>query len=333
MKKYLGIFMICLLSLSWAVDKTGSTAAKFLSIGAGSRAIGMGGAFTSIANDASAMYWNPAGIARLNRNEFLVNHTRWLADIWYDYLGVTIRPMPDVVLGFNITAVTMGEMDVTRYGNEETGETFKAGSWAFGVTFATNLTDRFSIGFNGKFIREYIANNNASGFALDVGTLFDTPFGFRLGASISNFGPKMQMRGIDLLYPIDIDPGQSGENQSVVGQIDTDKFDLPLLLRVGISDDIIMPTGTRFTWSVDANHPNDNSEYVNAGLEMGLLNEMVFLRAGSKTIFINDREERLTLGAGLKYSLSGMSVLVVDYAYETTNRLGNVHKFTLSLNY
>ena len=85
----------------------------------------------------------------------------------------------------------MGEMEVTRYGNEDTGEKFSASDHAFGLTYALNLTDRFSIGFNGKLIQEKIANNYANGFALDLGTLFKTPYGFRLGTSISNFGPKM----------------------------------------------------------------------------------------------------------------------------------------------
>ena len=68
-----------------------------------------------------------------------------------------------------------------------------------------NLTDRFSVGFNGKYIQEKIANNHAKGWALDIGTLFETPYGFRLGTSISNFGPIMRMTGDDLLVAVDID--------------------------------------------------------------------------------------------------------------------------------
>ena len=57
------------LSCIYAVDKTGTTAAKFLSIGVGSKAVAMGGAFTSIADDATAMYWNPAGLSYFNTKE------------------------------------------------------------------------------------------------------------------------------------------------------------------------------------------------------------------------------------------------------------------------
>jgi hypothetical protein len=327
------IILLIITSSLYPVDKTGTTAAKFLSIGAGAKAVSMGGAFTSIANDPSAMYWNPAGIATLKSNALLVNHTNWLADISYDYVGVVIQTTPSTTFGVNLTAITMGEMEITRYDNENTGETFKAASWAFGVTFATRLTDRFSIGFNGKLLREIIANESASGIAMDVGTLFDTPFGFRLGASISNFGPKMQMDGPDLLYPINLLPNMHGDNESVVGEIATDKFDLPLILRVGVSDDIAVGNIGRITWAIDANHPNDNTEYVNVGIEIALLNEMVFIRGGSKGIYMKDREEDYTVGMGINYPISGISNLTVDYAFELMNHLGNVHKFTLGISF
>ena len=51
------------------VTKVGTTAAKFLSIPVGARAVGMGGAFVAVADDASSLYWNPAGIARLSQSE------------------------------------------------------------------------------------------------------------------------------------------------------------------------------------------------------------------------------------------------------------------------
>ena len=105
----------------------------------------------------------------------------------------------------NTIPVTMDEMEVTRYGNENTGETFSAADFAFGSTYSMSLTDRFSVGINGKYIQQSISNSHARGFALDLGTLFDTPFGFRLGTSISNFGPKLKMTGDDLLIGADVD--------------------------------------------------------------------------------------------------------------------------------
>lgn len=325
---------LALIGTGFAVTKTGTTAAKFLSIGAGSKAISMGGAFTAVADDASAMYWNPAGISRIKSPEFLVNHTKWVADISFNYLGY-VQPLQNgAAFGLNVTAVTMNEMDVTAYGSDEfTGETFGAGQYALGVSYGMQLTDRFSIGANGKYINEHISNEKASSIAIDIGTLFDTPYGFRLGTSISNFGPKMKMTGKDLLVRVDVAQNMAGDNQSINGLIDTDYFDLPLLLRVGISGDFAVQKIAAITWAVDALHPNDNSEYLNAGVQVGFFGNQLVFRGGSKAIFMNDREERFTLGAGLNYPLKTGGKFYFDYAYELMTHLGDLHKFTLRMTF
>ena len=166
---YLTIVIIFLSVNLFAVDKTGTMAAKFVSTSIGSQAAGIGGAFTSIANDGSAMYWNPAGISFNQLRKFYVNHSNWIADISFDYLSLSIPINENNYIGINVTSVTMGEMEVTRYGNEDTGETFSASDHAFGITYSMNLTDKFSIGLNGKFIQEKIANRKNF-----KGTLFAT---------------------------------------------------------------------------------------------------------------------------------------------------------------
>ena len=91
MKKiYIYVRILFTLAMVYGVNKTGTTAAKFLSIGVGAKATGMGGAFTSIADDATAMYWNPAGLGFYNTKEVYFNHSNWIADISFDYFGFTI---------------------------------------------------------------------------------------------------------------------------------------------------------------------------------------------------------------------------------------------------
>ncbi|MEK9138460.1 MAG: PorV/PorQ family protein, partial [Bacteroidota bacterium] len=188
------------------VTKVGTTAAKFLSIPVGARALGMGGAFVAVANDASAMYWNPSGLASITQSEAVFAHANWLADIDFNYGGV-IMPMEDVgIIGVNFTSLSMAEMERTTEDRPEgTGQYFSAGSFAVGVSYAKKLTDWFSIGGNVKYINEHIWNSSATGFAVDVGTLFTTPFpGLKFGVAISNFGTKMRMTGDDLLVQKDI---------------------------------------------------------------------------------------------------------------------------------
>ena len=322
-----------LLSFAFPVDKSGTMAAKFLSARIGPKAVAMGGAFTAIANDGSAMYWNPAGIGYNRIRNIYVNHSDWIADISFDYFSISVPLKNSHVLGINITSVTMGEMEVTRYGNEDTGETFSASDHAFGITYAMNLTDRFSVGFNGKYIQEKIANNHAKGWALDLGTLFETPYGFRLGTSISNFGPKMRMTGDDLLVAVDIDESIHGNNESVTGYLATDQFDLPLILRVGISDDIKFGQVARITWALDANSPNDNASYINAGFEIGLLGDLFTLRGGVNSLFLVDKEQEFALGFGVKAPGLIKQQLHINYCFEALTHLGDTHQLSLEIIY
>ena len=317
----------------YGVNKTGTTAAKFLSIEVGSNAVGMGGAYTSIANDATAMYWNPAGLSFHDTKEVYFNHANWIADISFDYFGITFPMNNKSVLGFNLTSVTMDEMEVTRYGNENTGETFRAADYAIGSTYALNLTDRFSVGFNGKYIQQSIANSHAKGFALDFGTLFITPFGFTLGTSISNFGPKLRMSGDDLLIGADVDENIEGNNESVTGILSTDYFDLPLVLRIGISDQFQMGPRNQIIISADAISPNDNANYINAGLKLQLLDGLISLYAGANSLFLDNAESEFSFGCGITIPQILNNSLSVHFTHEQMKFLGNSQQLSISFNY
>ena len=111
-KNYKIIFTLVLIASAYGVNKTGTTSAKFLSIGVGSNAVGMGGAYTAVADDATAMYWNPAGLSFHDTKEIYFNHANWIADISFDYFGLTLPLNPRSTLGFNITSVTMDELSL-----------------------------------------------------------------------------------------------------------------------------------------------------------------------------------------------------------------------------
>ncbi|RMH76205.1 MAG: hypothetical protein D6681_21750 [Calditrichaeota bacterium] len=315
------------------VTKVGTTAAPFLTIGVGARPLAMGGAFVSVANDASALFWNVSGIAQLERPEMIFNHSEWLEEINFDYLGLTVPLGTFGTVGLSITAMTMGEFEqTTELQPEGTGVMFSAGSFAAAVSYGRRLTDKFMIGFTGKFIREYIWNSSATGVALDVGTLFITPFNdLRLGMSISNFGTKMRISGDDLLLQVDPDPTISGNNNAIPARFLTDKFDLPLLFRVGASMEVMHSETSRLTLSVDALHPNDNAESVNVGGEYAF-QETFYLRGGYRSLFLPDSEEGFTVGAGLGTRL-GTLRFRFDYAYEDFGLLGSIQKITARLRF
>ena len=317
------------------VSKTGTTAAKFLSIGIGAKANGMGGAYSSIADDATALYWNPAGIASINEYQTYFSHTSLFADINLNFVGFVIPAGALGNIGLSVTTLDYGEMEVTtEYNPDGTGETFSAGSYAFGLSLARNITEDFSIGITAKYIREDIFNSSASGFAFDIGTIFRTPFyGIKFASSITNYGTKMQMDGQDLLVQYDSDPQNSGNNESLDSYLGTDDFDLPLRLQIGLSKDFQFLDGQRFTISVDATHPNDNNQWVNVGGELALFNEVIFLRGGYKTLFLDESQEGLSLGFGLNYDGLDFFRIAVDYSFQQGKYLDDIHTFGVLLGF
>jgi hypothetical protein len=190
------------------------------------------------------------------------------------------------------------------------------------------------MGANIKYISQSIWHANANTIAADLGALFITPFNnIRLGASLSNYGSDMQMSGRNQKFSVDPDPINEGNVEFVNAMYETDKFPLPLIFRVGLSGEIINTINNRLSFAVDALHPNDNLEWVNAGLEYASM-DMFFLRAGMSTLFRKDTEEGLTLGSGLHYKIAGSSTQIkLDYSYSTFGRLKNVQRLSIGVHF
>ncbi|RMH63549.1 MAG: hypothetical protein D6685_07650, partial [Bacteroidetes bacterium] len=235
---------------------------------------------------------------------------------------------------FGVTSMRSPQMEVTTVEQQNgTGETFDAASYAFALSFARALTDRFSIGMTGKYVTERIAESHAGGFAIDIGTMFVTPFrDIRLGASISNFGTKMQITGDDLLLLVDIDPNNRGNNESNRALLRTDPFDLPLVMRIGLAGELYQTDRSRVTLAIDALSPSNSEQYVNVGAEVGLLGDLVLLRGGYSELFLPDALRSLTLGGGLRYAFGSLN-LGLDYAFEAQEYFGAVNRFTMALQF
>lgn len=318
------------------IKKVGTSAAVFLRIPVGARAAGMGSAFVSMLNDPFAIYWNPSLISSVKSNAVMIDHSAWMPGINFDFGGV-ILPLDRLgTIGISITILHTDEMEVTT--PEEpmgTGETFTASSFAIGFSYSRFLTENFSIGGTFKYIRETIFNSYASGFAFDIGTIYKTPFaGIRIGASISNFGTKMQMTGEDLNVRVDIAPDQEGNNQSVIGKLNTDEFDLPLIMRIGISGEVINTENLRLTLSADGINPNDNAQSLNIGAEIGLFKDKIRIRSGYKNLFLDENETGFTYGVSLsKISVLSGIVFSFDYAYQNFVHIRDANRFSLIINF
>lgn len=335
MKKYIILFLALLFTgMVNGQSKVGSTAAPFLNVAVGPRAISMGGAFVATADDITALYWNPAGISRTLNSGALFTHTEWFADISYNWAGAVLQLGDMGALGMSITYLDYGEIEVTTLSEQQgTGEFYNPSDMAIGLSYAYNLTDRFSLGATAKYVQQTIWNSTASTVAFDLGVLFHSDlYGLRIGASITNFGDDMQMDGKDLLVQHDVAGNIEGNNDQILAKLNTDEFPIPLTFRVGLAMDLLDVEGHRFTIAADALHPNDNDESLSVGAEYQIMN-IISLRGGYKSLFLDRSEEGLTLGVGLNYDFAPGLGIMIDYAYQDFGILENTQHFSVGVKF
>jgi len=282
--------------------KVGTSGAQFLEINPTARATAMGDVYLSVANDAEALYLNPAGISAFPARSVIFSHIRYPADIQLNFLGVTYpTSFLGGVVGFSAVSLSMDDMPVRTPAHPEgTGQTFTASDYSAALTYSRRLTDRFSVALTGKFISEYYADESAFGWAFDIGTLYLTGFkNMRIGMCISNFGPDMKF--IEQTYP------------------------LPMNFKFSISSDILSSTRHKLTLGFYGSHPNDNVEKFALGGEYWFQN-LAALRGSYK---IQHDSEVFNLGGGVRVPI-GQVNLRLDYAFSKMKNLADLHRFTIS---
>jgi hypothetical protein len=158
--------------------------------------------------------------------------------------------------------------------------------------------------------------------------------------SISNFGGKLGMQGVNTLVDIDIDETIYGNNDRIDGSLGTSQWPLPLLFRFGLSKTFVVSPIMQFLVAIDAIHPNNNPEYLNIGLEYTLM-DMVSLRIGKSHTFYNlgdsnnivGPQHGLSFGTGIKYQIPRGPLLKVDYVFSEFGVFNNVQGYSISLNF
>ena len=142
----------------------------------------------------------------------------------------------------------------------------------------------------------------------------------------------MQISGSDLNVQHDVNQTIYGNNDQILATLNTDKWPLPLTFKIGAAMDVLDIENHKITVAADALHPSDNKESVNVGLEYLVL-DMIALRAGYKSLFLDNTEEGLTLGFGLKYDFSPSLALFIDYAYQEFGILKDTQHFAIGVNF
>ena len=283
------------LSLLVAAEPTG---AHFLKIGVGARPAAMAGAFVSIAEGAEAGYWNPAGLAQTEHIEFTAMHLQWSGDIMYEFLAYAQAFENIGTFGASIFYLNFGEFDARdEFGQPLTD--FSAYDVCGMISFAKSINEQFNLGANIKLFQEKIGDDNAIGYALDIGALYPLDK-LSFGLNFQNLGMKMKF--VD------------------------EEFYLPMMAQLGVS---YRPIGPQLIIGLDGDYQILNERgSVRLGTEYWP-HEMIALRAGYQYKTKDDELGSLNgLGAGLgiKYMKLG-----IDYGYEPCAELGDIHRISLKL--
>lgn len=336
-RKYYIVYLLAILLFMissapvFSQSKTGTTIGQFLLIEPSARVAGMGNAGATSYTEAISSYYNPAALGKLYKSDVQFTHNQWLAGIRYDYATLAVRVDEANTLSLSFTSLNSGEIDVRTVEQPlGTGERYTVSNIALGVGYGRRISDRFSLGLQLNYIQETIWRSSISTFAINIGTLYRiSEDGIHIGASISNYGMPARYSGSDLRIRYNHNPDQHGTIDNIPADIKTDGFPLPVVFRVGLGYPVKVGMNNELFVSVDAYHPNDNTESVSFGAEWRFRN-MIFLRSGYQKLFEEDSEVGLTLGFGLQYELFDYD-LRFDYAWADHGRLGASQRFTLGL--
>ncbi len=300
-------------------QRAGTASMTFLKIGVGARATSLGGAYIAISDDASSLYWNPAGVVQVDKNELVVSHSDWLIDISYEYLGYVHQVNSRLGVGVFIGYLHLADMPVTTeyhpYGN---GEFFTYNDMVTGLTGSFRMTDRFSFGITLKYVREQLDDIYMDGMMADFGTFYWTGFkSLRLAAAMRNFGPDMR-------------PGGSFQRKKADGHNSSNyqSFSPPTLFSMGAAMDVYKIKEHVLTAAIQMDHPMDDQENYLTALEYHFQN-VFFTRMGYRANF---EENPWTFGAGFRIAFWG-KYLKIDYSYADFTNLTMTQQFTFGFEF
>jgi hypothetical protein len=266
----------------------------FLKLCTTARAIAMGETYSVSHFENGALTYNVGSLAFASKNEISLSHKNWIAETSTEYFGATILGK-DLAYAFTLNSTNIGGIEVrTQPGPVE--QLFDAHNFSTSASIALKVMENVSLGITGKFLYEKIFVDEATGYGIDVGTVFKLDDNISFGAAINNIG--------------------------VMNELRTEKSSLPALVRLGGGYSI------KLTEQFDANAAfdfiktfSDNISHIHTGVELNY-DSLFSIRAGYLTGY---DAKNISAGFGVHYSF-----VQFDYAFVPHSEiLGSGHTFTI----
>jgi len=284
------IFSFLLLTGSLIADDAGQE--SLFSIGTGARSMGMGGGFISLADDVSAIYYNPAGLAFIDYQEFSLMHVDLFEGTIYDFGGYAY---PHFDFGsFGIGYFRIGTDNIIRRNDYIDEGSFDYSTSQLLFSYARILQENFSYGINFKVIHQSLDTYSDYGFGADVGFLFKFHNNYSAGFILRD------------LYPAELKLASTTETT-------------PLSIALGMAiQEINITEKSHVNTSIDIEKIENRSVKIHTGAEI-IYDNTYALRAGYD-------KDNFAFGAGLKFSN-----FKLDYAYKLMDNINDSHRFSLSI--
>ncbi|MBF8295327.1 MAG: hypothetical protein HW389_1872 [Bacteroidetes bacterium] len=325
-KILLAVMVTLIPSLSGAQQRTDAklaqTGMKFLSVGMNARQAALGDAFTAADGYSASLFYNPAGMARLDGNaDFSLGSVNWIADIKQYHMSLAMKAGE---------YADYGTIEATILANNSQGfldiGVIKPNAYAVGLGYARALTDKFSVGGNVKLVRQDLGNGVTQ-------ATYSGPAGAVTGASLDGQNKNaLDVIAFDfgLLYRTgykSLTLGMAVRNFAREVKYQKESFQLPLAFRLGVSMNVFDLTGfdrekQALLLTVDAEHPRDFPEQVKVGLEYVFM-DAIAARVG----YVGPADEHsLSYGLGFQYQH-----FAVDYAYTPFGIFNYVQRFSVRM--
>lgn len=281
----------------------GTSAFQFLQLGVGARPSAMGEAFAAVAGDVNAVYWNPAGLAGLERGELSMTHALWLGNITYSNIAYA-QPALGGTLGLAFNILRTGDIRKADNTGLRLDENYSMSDQMGILSYARGFGN-LALGANFKYIYSGLENEGAHAYAMDAGALYSglRPWGRKLalGAAVQNAGTKAR-------YVSEEQP-------------------LPVTLRAGGCLELL--NGLQLASDLDY---LEKTITVHAGAEYtrAMAGLVLAVRAGYKNDTVKELGALSGLTAGLGVDWNGFRL---DYAWNSFTDLGVTHRLTLGLKF